>query len=307
VCRLTVAMQQRCGTVEEVIERIASASHGVVTRAELLAAGITFEEIRRRLRKGALLREYRGIYRVGHRAPSIEARYLAAVRACGTESLLAGRAAGYLWGLFKGTAPAPEVIAPTKRLVAGLITRRSRHIDAEDVTVHRGITVTSVARTLVDLSSVLPEDDLARACHEAGIRHGTSPTQVESVLARRPSSPGARKLHRILRGDVRLTLSQLEARFLDRLRDAHLPLPQTNRLAGGRRVDCRWPERRLTVELDGYQYHRSRHAWEQDRRRERESRARGDEFRRYTYGDVFEEPRFMLAELRALLTRSRPR
>jgi hypothetical protein len=55
------------------------------------------------------------------------------------------------------------------------------------------------------------------------------------------------------------------------------------------------------VELDSYRYHHSRHAWEQDRRREREARGRGDEFRRYTYGDVFEGPRLMLAELRALL------
>jgi very-short-patch-repair endonuclease len=69
----------------------------------------------------------------------------------------------------------------------------------------------------------------------------------------------------------------------------------------GRRVDCRWPDHRLTVELDSYRYHHSRHAWEQDRRREREARARGDEFRRYTYGDVFESPGRMLAELRDLL------
>jgi hypothetical protein len=55
------------------------------------------------------------------------------------------------------------------------------------------------------------------------------------------------------------------------------------------------------VELDGYQFHNSRRSWEQDRRREREARARGDEFRRYTYGDVLEEPRYMLAELRQLL------
>jgi very-short-patch-repair endonuclease len=66
-------------------------------------------------------------------------------------------------------------------------------------------------------------------------------------------------------------------------------------------VDCRWPEQRLTVELDGYRFHNSRHSWEKDRRREREARARGDEFRRYTYGDVMEDPRFMLAELRVLL------
>jgi hypothetical protein len=82
---------------------------------------------------------------------------------------------------------------------------------------------------------------------------------------------------------------------------AGLPLPKTNKRAHGRRVDCRWPEHRLTVELDSYRYHHSRYAWEQDRRREREARARGDEFRRYTYGDVFEGPSLMLAELHALL------
>jgi very-short-patch-repair endonuclease len=66
-------------------------------------------------------------------------------------------------------------------------------------------------------------------------------------------------------------------------------------------VDCRWPEVRLTVELDGYRYHNSRHAWERDRQREREARARGDEFRRYTWADVYEEPAATVAELRRLL------
>ena len=98
-----------------------------------------------------------------------------------------------------------------------------------------------------------------------------------------------------------VTLSRLESRFLERLRDAGLVLPKTNRPAGGRRVDCRWPEQRLTVELDSYRYHHSRHAWESDRRREREAHARGDDLRRYTYGDVFETPELMLAELRVLL------
>jgi hypothetical protein len=89
---------------------------------------------------------------------------------------------------------------------------------------------------------------------------------------------------------------------LELLRSENLPLPITNKPAGGHRVDCRWPEHRLTVELDGYRFHNSRHSWEQDRRREREARARGDYFRRYTYGDVFEHPRPMLAELGERLT-----
>ena len=164
-----------------------------------------------------------------------------------------------------------------------------------------GIPVTSVARTLVDLAEVLGPGALARACHEAGVLHRTTPGEVEAVLARRPRSPGAGRLRAVLRGDVKVTLSTLERSFLRMLRAEGLPLPVTNRPAGGRRVDCRWPEFRLTVELDSYQFHRSRHAWEQDRRREREAHARGDDFRRYTYGDVCEQPRFMLAELRNLL------
>ena len=75
----------------------------------------------------------------------------------------------------------------------------------------------------------------------------------------------------------------------------------TNKTAGGHRVDCRWPDARLTVELDGYRYHRSRHAWERDRRREREAWARGDEFRRYTWADVHDEPQSTVAELRRVL------
>ena len=280
---------------------MAGEAHGVVTRRQLLRAGITSGEIRQRLRTGALLQQHPGVYRVGHRAPSVEARYLAAVLACGDGALLSGRAAAHLLGILKGRPPAPEVTAPTERRVAGIRTRRSRGMVPDEAATWRRIPVTSVGRTLVDLAASMAVEDLARACHEAGIRHETTPAQVEAVLARRPKSPGAAKLRHILCGEERVTLSTLEARFLDRLREAGLALPQTNRPVGGRRVDCHWPRQRLTVELDGYRYHNSRHAWEQDRRREREARARGDEFRRYTYGDVMQAPELMLAELQALL------
>ena len=273
----------------------------MVTRRQLLAAGVAAWEIQHRLGTGALIGVHRGVYRVGHVAPSLEARYLAPVLACGAGADLSGRAAGYLLGLLKGRAPDPEVTAPTERTVKGVRTRRSRPRSPIERTIWRGVPVTSVARTLVDLAAELDEAELARACHEAGVRFRTTPAQVEEVLAQQPRSPGAGKLRRIMRGEVRVTLSRLESRFLERLRDAELPLPETNRLAGGRRVDCRWPERRLSVELDSYRYHSSRRAWEQDRRREREARARGDEFRRYTRDEVFEDPRLMLAELRALL------
>jgi very-short-patch-repair endonuclease len=157
-------------------------------------------------------------------------------------------------------------------------------------TFHRGIPITTVPQTLVDLAATLPPDDLARACHEAGVRYRTAPKHVRPLIHRNTS--GAATLRAVLDGDVHVTLSALERRFLQRLREAGLPLPQTNRPAGTKRVDCRWPEHRLTVELDGYRFHNSRHAWEQDREREREAYARGDAFRRFTYEDVEDQATF---------------
>jgi hypothetical protein len=291
-------MQQQSTTVEGMLAEMAARSHGVVTRAQLLRAGITAEEIRQRMRNGSLQREHPGVYRVGHRARSVEATFLAAVWACGDSAVLSGRAAAHLWGLIKGSAPAPEVTAPAKRRAHGVVTHRARSIER---TTHRGVPITTVPRTLVDLASHLSLDALARACHEAGVLYDTTPRQVDDILAKRPKAKGVAHLRAILSGEVHVTLSHLERAFKERLKEAGLPLPETNRPAHGRRVDCRWPDRRLTVELDSYRYHHSRHAWEQDRRREREARARGDEFRRYTYGDVVETPRLMLAELRGLL------
>jgi very-short-patch-repair endonuclease len=292
-------MQAPDRTVEEKLASIAARTHGVVTRRQLLETGVTRQELRSRLQRGDLLREQRGVYRVGHRAPSTEATYLAAVLAAGDGAVLSGRATAHLWGLVKGPAPAPVVITATERRIEGVRTHRSRQLDPADVTIFNAIPITTVPRTLVELAADLPLDDLARACHEAGVRYRVTPGAVEAVLERRPNSSGARRLRRIMKGDVRVTLSTLERRFLNALRAEKLPLPITNRPAGGRRVDCRWPEHRLTIELDGYQFHNSRHSWEQDRRREREARARGDDFRRYTYRDVLEDPGPMLTELRS--------
>lgn len=294
-------MRSKDRSVDAEVARIAARQHGVASVQQLLDAGVKRGGVRRRVVKGTLHPEFRGVYRVGHRAPSVEARYMAAVLACGDGARLSGFAAAFLYRVIKGRAPRPEVSTAADRKIDGVITHRVRALEALDVAVYRAIPITIVPRTLVDLAGTLSLDDLARACHEAEVRHGTTAAMVEASLARRPNAPGAGKLKAIFGGDVRVTLSKLERGFLAVLRSHGLPLPQTNRPAGGRHVDCRWPEHRLTVELDSYRYHHTRHAWEQDRRREREARARGDEFRRYTYGDVTDDRALMLAELRTLL------
>ncbi len=294
-----VVVRPKVRNADSILTRLGTRSKGVATRAELLLEGLTPAEIKHRLETGALSAEFRGVYRIGHRAPDILARYLAAVKACGNGAVLSGRAAAWLWGLIKGPPPPPEVSAPTERRIKGLATRH-RRLHHGELTTHRDIPVTTVPLTLLDLSSLLALENLALACHEAGVRYRTSPRAVRSVLARRPNTEGAAKLHAVLEGEP-VSLSKLEARFLVLLREAGLPLPITNKPAGGRRVDCRWPEFRLTVELDSYRFHNSRHSWEQDRRRERQAYARGDEFRRYTWMDVTELPGALLRELKALL------
>jgi very-short-patch-repair endonuclease len=297
------AIDRKAESPEAILARIGTSAHGVASRQELLQAGLTRHQIATRLESGALITVHRGVYRVGHAAPSTEARYLAAVLACGDGAVLSGLAAAWLWGIVKGKPRQPEVTTWQDRQVPGVRCRRSRTLTHQDKTVRLGIPVASLPRTIVDLSHPLPAPDLARALHEAWIKHRATPPQVEATLARIPNSPGTAKLRAVLRGDQPVTLSTLEARFLSLLRANDLPLPHTNTRFGARRLDCRWPAHRLVVELDSYRYHGSRHAWEEDRRRERLVRAAGEEFRRYTWGDVLEAPALMLRELRTLLRR----
>ena len=296
-------MGTRSRTAEEIAARLAGRAHGIVTRAELLAAGLTPKEIATRVRKGLLIPQYPGVYRVGHAAPSTEAGYIAAVKACGDGALLRGKPAGYFWAILKSPfPPPPEVLTSTERRPPGLKTKHTKRPDRRDATKYKGIPITTVPRTLVDLAAELSDEDLARACHEAGVKYRVTPKHVEAVLRRRPNAAGAAKLRSVISGDTKILLSKLEKRFIERLVEEDLPLPKTNRPAGTKRVDCRWPDHGLTVELDGFRFHNSRWSRDQDYDREREAYARRDQFRRYTYKDVFEEPARMLEELRELLT-----
>ena len=293
-------------TVDQLIAGLAARQHGVVTRRQLRTAGVTPGQVRHRLKRGALLGVHPGVYRVGHEAPDLLASYLAAVYACGAGAVLGGRAATHNFAVARGASPSPEVNTRTERMIPGVITHRCRRLDGRDTRRWNGIPTVTVPRALVEVAAILAIADLARACHEAGVRYRTTPRQVEDALGRRPTSAGARNLRLVLSGDERVALSRLESAFIAMLRTEGLSLPVTNKPAGGRRVDCRWPEEGLTVELDSFTFHNSRHSWQQDRDRERQAYARGDEFRRYTWADVFEDPTLMLTELRDLLSGERP-
>jgi hypothetical protein len=118
----------------------------------------------------------------------------------------------------------------------GITVHRVARLDPLDTMLVGRIRVTSVARTLLDHASLLSLADLTRACHEAWIRHGTTPAEVIACIDRNPGKPGAPRLRRAIGHDV--TLSKLEDGFLALLRRHGLPLPRTNIDHAGDKVGC---------------------------------------------------------------------
>jgi hypothetical protein len=274
--------------------RIAARQHGRVSRAQLLAAGVTSSQIARWLADGRLRRIHVGVYAVGHVAHSVRGDYMAAVLACGLEgAALSHRAAAHLLQIHSSRrTPRLEVtVASTAgRGRPGIAIHRVRRLHPLDRWIVDHIPVTGVERTLLDMAPLLSAPDLGRACHEAWVHHRTTPKKVAACMQRNPHRPGAGKLRLAVAGDV--TLSVLEDGFVALLRRHAMPLPRTNVDHAGDKVDCHWPQIGLTVELLSYGFHASRHAFEADVARRRRSNHLA-----FTYGDVFERASQTAAEL----------
>ncbi|MEA2219634.1 MAG: hypothetical protein QOJ35_2260 [Solirubrobacteraceae bacterium] len=282
------------GEVFAIVARKAASQHGHVTTRQLLQAGADKDCIHRWLADGRLYRVHRGVYAVGHPGRSMLGDYMAAVLACGHGPALSHAPAEHVLKLVRGTAPPPEVTVPTtaQRRRPGIVIHRVRELLVLDVWERHGIPITSVPRTLLDVAPRRSPAELARACHEAWIRHRVRPHHIQACIARNPGKPGAAKLLRALGTDV--TLSALEDAFLALLRTHRLPLPRTNIDRHGDRVDCHWPHLDLTVVLLSYTFHAARAAFEADVARRRRS-----DHLAFTYGDVHERPTQTLGELRA--------
>jgi hypothetical protein len=267
-----------------------------VSRAQLLEAGIDAKQIDRWLADGRLRLVHRGVYAVGHEAPTVRADYMAAVLACGAGAVLSHRAAAYVMRLLRGAPPPPEVTVPTTAGLErpGIRIHRVKRLNHLDTSTLDGIPITNVPRTLLDLAPRETPRNLTRMCHEAWIHHDTGPEHVGVTIGRNPHKPGAAKLRRAQGADV--LLSELEQGFQALLRRHGLPAARTNIDVKGDKVDCHWPDLNLTVELHSWRYHATRHAFEADLARRRRSNHIA-----FSYGDVFERPQQTAAELEPLL------
>jgi very-short-patch-repair endonuclease len=281
-------------TSDNVVAAVATEQHGVVTRADLGNLGLDRGHIQRWIADGLLLRVHRGVYAVGHLALSQEGRWMAAVLACGEGAVLSHRSAAVCWRL-SDRELVPHVTAPHRLRVAGVVAHRGR-LTTADRTAHRGIPITSPARTLADLAQVLDDEDLERVVREAQFRGLFHPWALRDALTRRPS-----RALRDLLDDLNPTQSRLEDAFLRLCRRFGIPAPVAQLRQGRNRPDFVWEDARLVVEVDSWAGHGTPRAFQADRTQSNAVQLSGWMILRFTWADVTRRPAIVAAQVRQAL------
>jgi very-short-patch-repair endonuclease len=274
---------------------IASRQYGVLARRQLLSAGVGEAAIDHRL--GTVLHPvHAGVYAVGHDRLTTEGRWLAAVLACGPGAALSHRAAAALRGLRHAWTGYLEVSARRSvKGVAGVIVHRPRQLDR---TLYRGIPVTPVGRTIVDIADVVSARTLRSVLERAEILRLDGPAVPV---------PGRRGYGRLVAAlaehgpVVTFTRSELEEAFLEVCRVAGVPKPRMNTVIEGMEVDAAWPELRVAVEIDSWKYHGTRTAYQRDRRRSTTLQLAGWSLVRFTDVDIEHDRAYVVVTVRALV------
>jgi very-short-patch-repair endonuclease len=284
--------------IHQVVASVAERQHGAISTRQLLDSGISRSGIARRVRDGHLHRLYRGVYAVGHVAPSPPRRWMAAVLAhqgdrsrLGLERhggsilgqwgvALSHLSAAQLWRLLPLRDGWPvDISVPGdggRARREGIRLHRSLTLLPAAVMLRSGIPVTTPARTVADLGRVAK-----------GASRLISPRELRRAVRQ------ANVLGLPIDEDDRRdrTRSDLERDFLNICRRHRLPPPEVNVRVGPHLVDFLWREARVVVETDGYAYHRGRAAFEDDRGRDLDLRARGFDVIHLSGKQIDEEPR----------------
>jgi very-short-patch-repair endonuclease len=275
-------MRQKLSAAAAGVAVIAGRQHGVVTVEQLREVGFDESAVYRAMRAGRLHRLHRGVYAVGHRSLSWRGRWLAAVLAAGDGAALSHTSAAALWEYLRPIQGPIHLSLPAslrRKPRPGLQIHRSRTLTRRDITHHHGIAVTTPARTIEDIR-----------------------TAVEPYLFRRALRQAELAGHRVPHlAVVKRTRSDLELLFLTLCDDHDLPRPQVNVRVHGRLVDFFWPEQRLVVETDSWDYHRGSVSFEDDHDRDLALHALGFTTRRYTGDQLEAAPGAVAADLRGAL------
>lgn len=289
---------------------LATRQHGVVARWQLVDLGFGEDAIGVLIASARLLPLHRGVFAVGHRRVSVREGWWAALIAYGPGAVLSHRSAAAVWGIAKQGRRPIDVTAPCGRQGhqrrEGIWIHRCR-LDAEDTARCDGFPVTTVARTLFDLGEVEGIERLRAAAEEADRLHRPWLAAMGSVCERSRGRRGLRPMRTFLAGlhapDEGRT--PLEQRFAAFCRAYQFPPPHTNITLLDHEVDAFWPAAGLVVELDSWEFHRHRAAFERDRARDPKFMLAGYRTIRVTHRRLDREAQALAAEIRALLAQTR--
>ncbi len=275
-------MQNLPATPDEKCAETAAKQHGVITTQQLLAAGLVASAIHRRVRAGRVHPLYRGVYAWGHTGLSNEGRWMAAVLACGKGAALSHRSAAEHWKLLEGWSSPIHVTVPGdggRSQRKGLTTHRSSSLTSSTAALRDGIAVTDPARTIADLRRTESQGLVAKAIRQASFRRLDIGNEGGHICER----------------------SELERRFLRFCHRNGLALPEVNVPIAPYTVDFLWRRQSLAVETDGWEAHRGRQAFEDDRARDAFLRKLGYEVLRFTWRQLEQDSASVLALLRRYL------
>ena len=255
---------------------LAERQYGLFSRAQALAAGHSTYTIRQRLRSGRWTRhDYRDVFFVTGVAHCSEQDILAAHLWAGPDTVCCGRTSVGLWGACSLPADLVDLLVPRniRPPTASLLIHRPVSLPPRDITRRAGIPVTVLDRALYELAGLVSLGQLERAVDEALRRRLVWLPALHSRFERYAvqGRNGTTNLRRILSErplGYQATESTLEDDFVKLLERHNLPRPERQyRIEGVGRVDFAYPEARIAIELDGYEYHSDRDSFQKDRTR----------------------------------------
>jgi len=289
------------------IAALAGGQRTIVGHRQLLALGCSRRTIAHWVNRGRFQVVFHGVYSVIQGDLPPLAREQAALLSCGQRAFLSHHSAAAILGLVRYVPTLVEVSVVGRRCDSrkGVRVHRIQAIHRSEVKLHEGLWMSTPARTVLELAATGTWDELASAIDEGLAHRLFTPSELHKVLARNRPCRGAARLAAIL-GDetaVAVSRSRTEKALLRLLRDAGLPLPETNVPFGRFELDLFWRRERLAIELDSYSFHRGPSAFNRDREKDLRARDAGIELMRFTRHHVRRESTKVLARIAGELAR----
>lgn len=266
------------------VAAIAARQHGLVTRAQVLRAGLSGRAIKVRIASGRWLSVRQGVYAVAGVPPSAEQAVLAAVLAVGRGAIASHLTAARLWGF---GFPAPleiHVTTPPRPLARldGIRHHRTESLHPHDLARRTGIPVESPARAIVSCSGSVGVERLEEIVDDAERRNLVRIADLTATVDRVATGPGRRPtvaIRSVMSERLPVGDSPREKSLVRDLVRRGVPMPTLGHVVvvKGRRyrLDVAWPWAMSSLEFESWAFHSQFAAFHRGHERARRLRAAG--------------------------------